>query len=93
MALLTAGRPTTRGALLPPRLAAALDTRGGALAIFVMRRVLWMIPVVFFVIVITFVLMHIAPERNAILNVIVPADDTRAATVENGDFGTSPIFG
>jgi hypothetical protein len=33
-----------------------------------------------------------APERNSILNVIVPADGTRAATVENGDFGTSPIF-
>jgi hypothetical protein len=27
------------------------------------------------------------------LNVIVPADGTRAATVGNGDFGTSPIFG
>ena len=34
-----------------------------------------------------------APERNSILNVIVPADGTRAATVGNGDFGTSPIFG
>jgi hypothetical protein len=27
------------------------------------------------------------------LNVIVPADGTSAATVGNGDFGTSPIFG
>ena len=27
------------------------------------------------------------------LEVIVPADGTRAATVRNGDFGTSPIFG
>ena len=34
-----------------------------------------------------------APERYSILNVIVPADGTRAATVGNGDFGTSPIFG
>jgi hypothetical protein len=34
-----------------------------------------------------------APERNSILNIIVPADGTRAATVGNGDFGTSPIFG
>jgi hypothetical protein len=34
-----------------------------------------------------------APERNSILNVIVPADGIRAATVGNGDFGTSPIFG
>jgi hypothetical protein len=34
-----------------------------------------------------------APERTSILNVIVPADGTRAATVGNGDFGTSPIFG
>jgi hypothetical protein len=33
------------------------------------------------------------PERNSILNVVVPADGTRAATVGNGDFGTSPIFG
>jgi oligopeptide transport system permease protein len=36
-------------------------TRAGGLAIFVARRVLWMIPVVFFVIVITFALMHLAP--------------------------------
>jgi hypothetical protein len=27
------------------------------------------------------------------LEVIVPADGTRAATVRNGDFGTSPVFG
>ena len=39
-----AGRPT-RGALLPPWLVAFSGTRGGALAIFVARRVLWMIPV------------------------------------------------
>src|ERR1700686_4985392 len=51
----------SRGALLPPWLASAMDTRGGALTIFVMRRVLWMVPVVFFVIVITFSLMHLAP--------------------------------
>ncbi len=56
----TAGRPT-RGALLPPWFTAFTGTRGGALAIFVVRRILWMIPVVFFVIVITFVLMHLAP--------------------------------
>jgi oligopeptide transport system permease protein len=30
-------------------------------AIFIVRRLLWMIPVLFFVIVITFVLMHLAP--------------------------------
>jgi oligopeptide transport system permease protein len=36
-------------------------TRGGALTIFVARRILWMIPVLFFVICITFVLMHLAP--------------------------------
>ncbi len=34
-----------------------------------------------------------APERNSILDVIAPGDGTRATTVENGDFGTSPIFG
>jgi oligopeptide transport system permease protein len=50
------GRPR-RGALLP-WLAAFSGTRGGALAIFVGRRILWMIPIVFFVIVITFFLMH-----------------------------------
>jgi oligopeptide transport system permease protein len=36
------------------------ESRAGSLAFFVVRRVLWMIPVVFFVIVITFVLMHSA---------------------------------
>jgi oligopeptide transport system permease protein len=49
------------GGVLPGALRAALDTRGGTLAIFVLRRVLWMVPIVFFVIVITFVLMHLAP--------------------------------
>jgi hypothetical protein len=34
-----------------------------------------------------------ASECNSIWSVIVPADGTRAATVCNGDFGTSPIFG
>ena len=50
------GRPR-RGALLP-WFGALSGTRGGALAIFVGRRILWMIPIVFFVIVITFFLMH-----------------------------------
>src|ERR1700737_1265326 len=39
------------------------------------------------------VLVAPAPERDSILNVVVPADGTRAATAGNGDFGTSPIFG
>jgi len=54
------GRPT-RGALLPAWLTAVSSTRSGALTIFVVRRILWMIPVVFFVILITFTLMHLAP--------------------------------
>jgi oligopeptide transport system permease protein len=54
-----AGRPK-RGALLPKQLAAVTDSRFGSLAVYVLRRVLWMIPVVFFVIVITFSLMHLA---------------------------------
>jgi oligopeptide transport system permease protein len=37
------------------------DSRAGSLAIFILRRILWMVPVVFFVILITFVLMHLAP--------------------------------
>ena len=31
--------------------------------------------------------------RNSIRSVVVPADGTSAATVGNGDFGTSPFFG
>ena len=54
------GRPA-RGALLMARLTQASGTRSGALTIFVVRRILWMIPVVFFVILITFLLMHLAP--------------------------------
>ena len=34
-----------------------------------------------------------ASERDSIWSVIVPADGIRAATVGNGDVGTSPIFG
>ncbi len=55
-----AGRPN-RGALLPSRLSALSGSRAGSLTIFVIRRILWMIPVVFFVILITFFLMHLAP--------------------------------
>lgn len=60
MAVTTAGRPN-RGALLPSRVSSLTDTRAGSLAIFIVRRILWMIPVVFFVILITFTLMHLAP--------------------------------
>jgi oligopeptide transport system permease protein len=40
---------------------ALTSSRGFVLAFFVVKRVLWMVPIVFFVIVITFVLMHLAP--------------------------------
>ena len=55
-----AGRPK-RGALFPAQLSALTDTRAGSLFIFVLRRILWMVPIVFFVILITFFLMHLAP--------------------------------
>lgn len=55
-----AGRPN-RGALLPARLSALTGTRAGSLIIFIIKRILWMIPIVFFVILITFFLMHLAP--------------------------------
>ena len=52
------GRP--RGAL--PALRLFMPTsRAGALTLFIVRRLLWMVPVVFFVILITFILMHLAP--------------------------------
>jgi oligopeptide transport system permease protein len=57
---LTAGRPV-RGALLPPQLTALTSTRAGSLTIFIARRILWMVPILFFVILITFTLMHLAP--------------------------------
>ena len=38
-----------------------MGSRAGSLAIFIVKRILWMVPIVFFVIVITFVLMHLAP--------------------------------
>jgi oligopeptide transport system permease protein len=55
----TAGAPLRRGA--PPFLSWIPRGRGTTLAIYIIRRLLWMIPVLFFVIVITFVLMHLAP--------------------------------
>lgn len=64
---LAAGRPA-RGTLLLARFRDLSHGRGASLAFFVTRRVLWMIPVLFFVITITFVLMHMAPgspwDRN-----------------------------
>jgi oligopeptide transport system permease protein len=57
MATTTQGAPW-RGALL-----AIVLPRGrwGALALYVVRRVLWMVPVLLFVVLVTFGLMHIAP--------------------------------
>ena len=55
-----AGRPA-RGALLPSRIVALANSRGGSLTLFVVRRILWLVPILFFVITITFVLMHLAP--------------------------------
>ena len=55
------GRPR-RGAPLTLSFRKMLpNTRATRLGLYVVRRVLWMIPVVFFVILITFVLMHLAP--------------------------------
>jgi oligopeptide transport system permease protein len=53
------GRPG-RGALRPFSLRLP-GGRGAALTIFVIRRLLWLVPVLFFVILITFTLMHLAP--------------------------------
>ena len=53
------GRPA-RGALPALRLLAP-SSRGAALTLFILKRLLWMVPVVFFVILITFFLMHLAP--------------------------------
>ena len=47
-----------RGALLSIRLP---RSRAGNLLLYVGRRILWMVPVLFFVIAITFLLMHLAP--------------------------------
>ncbi len=47
-----------RGALLSIRIP---RSRGANLAFYIARRILWLIPVLFFVITITFALMHIAP--------------------------------
>jgi oligopeptide transport system permease protein len=41
-------------------LSALTDSRAGSLTIFIAKRILWMIPIVFFVILITFLLMHLA---------------------------------
>ena len=45
-----------------------LNSRAGNLGLYVVKRILWMVPVVFFVISITFLLMHLAPgspwDRN-----------------------------
>src|ERR1700738_2922987 len=54
------GRPN-RGALLNSRISALTDSRAGTLTIFIVKRIFWMVPIVFFVILITFLLMHLAP--------------------------------
>jgi len=55
----TAGAPLRRGAL--PFVTWIPQGRAATLVIYIIRRLLWMIPVLFFVILITFVLMHQAP--------------------------------
>ena len=54
---------TAKGAPLRGALASLPIPRGRwtGLAIFILRRLLWMIPVLFFVILVTFALMHLAP--------------------------------
>jgi len=59
MSVTAEGRPA-KGAPLPFRIKVP-RTRAVSLGLYVVRRVLWMVPVVFFVILITFVLMHLAP--------------------------------
>src|ERR1700704_5268519 len=54
------GRPN-RGALLNSRVSALTGSRAGSLTIFIVKRVFWMVPIVFFVILIPFLLMHVAP--------------------------------
>ena len=49
------------GALLPARFSTLFESRWASLVFFIIRRILWLIPIVFFVIVITFTLMHLAP--------------------------------
>ncbi len=58
MAVITGGRPR-RGALLFTFFSPS--SRAGSLVLYVLRRILWMVPVVLFVILITFLLMHLAP--------------------------------
>lgn len=60
MASSVVGGRSARGAFLPLRLLSP-TSRGGALTLYVIRRLLWMVPVVLFVILITFSLMHLAP--------------------------------
>lgn len=55
----TTGAPFRRGA--PSFLSWIPKGRGTTLTIYIAKRLLWMVPVLFFVIVITFVLMHLAP--------------------------------
>jgi oligopeptide transport system permease protein len=57
MAVAAKGAPA-RGALLSIRLP---RTRAATLGMYVVRRILWMVPVLLFVITITFALMHLAP--------------------------------
>ena len=57
MAVAQKGVPQ-RGAFLSIKLPSG---RGANLALYIGRRILWLIPVLFFVITITFVLMHVAP--------------------------------
>ncbi|MEA2682954.1 MAG: oligopeptide transport system permease protein [Chloroflexota bacterium] len=60
------GAPSRGGALL--QVQRFLGSRGGHLAFYVFKRVLWLVPVLFFVILVTFVLAHAAPggpwDRN-----------------------------
>jgi ABC-type dipeptide/oligopeptide/nickel transport system permease component len=60
------GAPPRGGALLTIR--RALSSRAGHLAIYIVKRILWLVPVLFFVILVTFALAHLAPggpwDRN-----------------------------
>jgi len=83
------GRPN-RGALLNSRVSALTGSRAGSLTIFIVKRIFWMVPIVFFVILITFLLMHstagsfVPGTSSAAPAIVAPAARTIIAVAFRG---------
>jgi oligopeptide transport system permease protein len=75
------------------RPATLLEECGGSMTTYIVRRLLWLVPVIFFVSLITFSLMHMAPGGPWDRDLSARQVDPRTQQLLNAKFGLDkPLF-